>query len=37
MELSIEKLENIEAPLPMEELAEGFLVGLLMAALFAFT
>jgi len=44
MELMIEKLDNIEAPLapaPTDsiegDLAAGFIVGLLMAAIFAFT
>lgn len=42
MELMIEKLDNIEAPhAPTDslegDLATGFVVGLLMAAIFAFT
>ena len=37
MDLNIEQLDVIAAPAIMEDLAIGFLVGLGMAALFAFT
>ena len=37
MDLNIEQLGAIEAPVQAEDLMWGFLVGLGMAAIFAFT